>query len=165
MEEYRANLERLKNIYKDLLALAKRKEEILLNHDWRGLEALVCVEEKLVYQAGIAERARIESHARLSATMGLSERELTAERLKREFAGDGHLSALIDDLETTVDLLLHQNDLNGELISSSLSYVDFMLKVIAEAKGGVQDPAPTYGSDGRTSTANKDTVRLLDTKR
>lgn len=145
--------------------MAKRKEEILLNHDWKGLEALVCVEEKLVYQAGIAERARLESHSRLCGAMGLSEQELTADRLKKEFPDDAHLIALIDDLAGTVDLLLRQNDLNRELISSSLSYVDFMLKVIADAKGGAKDPAPTYGSDGRTRAADKAVAHLLDTKR
>lgn len=165
VREYWANLKRLNDIYGDLLALARQKEKVLLNRDYKALEALVCCEERLVYEAAVAEKVRSEAYARLCEAAGFTGKEAFPQTLKAQFGSEYDLDECLDELCTNVELLLDQNSLNSQLISSSLSYVDFMLRMISESRGGSKTPAPTYGVDGKAGAQKQGTQRFIDIKK
>ncbi|BDG61745.1 flagellar protein FlgN [Caldinitratiruptor microaerophilus] len=139
------------SILDDLLAIQRKKTDVLVAGRADELEVLVRGEQVLIWRLARAEERRQHLQEALAGALGIPPQELTLRRLVEEAGADLRqpLEAIQDRYARTVTELQKCNSLNHDLIQNALAYVDFALSLL-------QGPPPqgdTYTPDGRRRSA------------
>lgn len=144
------------HIYNELLKLAEKKTDYLVNHDTTQLSALTEEEGKLVEQCKQLAKVREQYAEKLNEALGLSA-QATLEEAQKSLP-DPEAAQLADiraKLKETVMKLALRNGINQRLIENALEYINFNLELLAS-------PAPeasVYGKSGaEVSTGGKRSV-------
>lgn len=158
--ELQMNLEKLEELYRQLLDLSKQKQRQLVESNLDEIERLTKEEEVLVYRASRIEKERYELTERLYAHYGLQ--------------GENNLPGLIEiappevqkpleevkeRLETLIAEMDKTNQENISLIKQSLRFINFTVDILSKAG----DPA-IYGSGNEKAQKAESVSRILDQK-
>jgi len=122
-------------IYRELLTLAQKKQELLVKNRVQELEKIVQAEQLLLVQADKQENARMALQDSLAKMLNLPFHELTLSRLI-SIADHGlatELHNLQAEFEKVLTDLKRQNDLNNQLLHQALAFIDYTVNIIAEA--------------------------------
>lgn len=138
------------NVHQELLALAHRKQDVLIRGDMEALSEITKQENALVPRIQKLEGERIEFGRLLAERIGVEPEQLTANRVV-ELAGDAEerhrMSDLTDRLRIVIGELQALNDRNKQLIEQSLQFVRTSIEVLSESP-----QVPTYGGSGETNS-------------
>jgi len=141
-------LEAQSDIYRALVELAAKKRQVLVDGSLEGLNAVVRAEQALLWRAGRFEERRAALQERLASELGVAPGEMTLQTLVDHLQDKdaARCRRLSRQLRESVDQLQQVNQVNRELITQSLAYVNLSLRLLARAEGG----SPTYEVSGRT---------------
>lgn len=156
-------LSTLRDIYEELLLIAREKQALLTKPD--DLDALKRISEResqKAAQAQEAERVRIGVSEALSDQLGLSH-DLTLYELSGALVSSdkARLIAAAETLVESLRLLKEQNEINRQLIEIKMSYHAFILDAFAHQQEG---PGNLYGISGQESVYEGDISRLIDSE-
>lgn len=144
-----------RELCRSLLAKAMTKKDVLVRGDIAALEEIVRVEEEMIHLAGRLEQRRLEYHRQLAQSLGLTEEELSVERLIVLARDAGcELETVLSDLKEILTELGQINEINAALIRQSLDFVNFSLSLFT----GAEEGATYAGKENSTSR----TARFVD---
>lgn len=128
-------LDNLIQLHKALYTLATQKKDVLVKGDVDGLVAITRQEQKLIKGATAAETARLDVVRELTAEKGFALQEGTlAELIKLTTSAEekSRLTSCRNELSRIVTELRDANELNQQLLSHSLSFVNMTLDLITD---------------------------------
>lgn len=158
LDEMLRYLDEQAKIVSDLIALARKKADVIVKGDMQTLDLLVKGEQKLVWHLGRAEEQRVKIHQQLAASLGISPVALTMS-LVIEHAPAERKEQLEEGMRAYTQILQEYqelNELNMQLAQQALAYVDFSLQVMEArpAQGKV------YSAQGNTAKGKKAPPRI-----
>ncbi len=124
-------------VYRDLLDLARKKQNLVVKGDLVALEGLVEVEEALVQRAGRLEGERQEITLGLARAWGLPADALTLSDIEKRCRGDSdpatqeagtRLGEIHAELKGLLEELHERNQENMQLLKRAMSVVRFSLQ-------------------------------------
>ncbi|PKM44506.1 MAG: hypothetical protein CVV03_07705 [Firmicutes bacterium HGW-Firmicutes-8] len=147
-------VEKQLDIYRELLSLAQAKKPVLVKGDIPELEKMTKEEELLILQVGRLEEQRRSLHQALANHFVLSSEELSLSELIRRTDGDTsqRFQLVFAEMTEVLKELADINQVNIELIKSSLDYIDFSMDILTST-----NRAPVYNEqdDDKKQTAAK----------
>ena len=149
IEELITVLEEEDNEYKKLTELTNRKTPIIVKGDLDALKDITSEEQGFIERLNRLEKRRIEAVKDIALVLNKDEKELTikaiVELLEGQDAEQKRLSLVHDSLKTTLSNISRLNEMNKNLINSSLEMVEFNINML---KGIYQSPElGNYGKD------------------
>jgi flagellar biosynthesis/type III secretory pathway chaperone len=141
-------LKKESGIYRDLLDIAKKKTNIIVEGKVQELETVTRLEQQLVGRTAGIEESREETAGKIAEELGLSSEEITLTMLS-EHLEDEQAQELEKQRTQITDILSElkkTNQLNARLIKNSLDYIDFSINLLTDSGAG--DDAGSYGSTG-----------------
>jgi len=148
-------LEREQAIYEEVLALADKKKQIIIDGQLRELEDITRRETEIVGILIKLESLRSQTSEQLAAEKGVKELGTVRELLPLLDPIDQlKVSGLQAQLKGTVTALQNANELNGKLLKQSLELVDFNLNLmssIGQMSGGYTGNASEKEEPKRSS--------------
>lgn len=123
------------NVYRTLLDLSQRKQEVLVKGGTAQFEAIVESEQALLWQAGRLEERRLGLQAQMAAEMGLVAEDVTVSRIAPYVPQPerDQLRTLQADILKVLAELGQVNEVNTRLIKQSLAYINAALQLITSA--------------------------------
>lgn len=150
-------LEGQKEIYKELLNLARLKQTELVKGSIETLDNLNKQEEMLVFQVGRIEEERFKCTNDLIDTYGLDKDAVLRDLID---TAPAEVKEILEDLQKSMTDLLKQlekiNNENMDLIKQSLRFIHFSLETMT------QETQTTYTADRAIKVENL--TKLLDKK-
>ena len=154
-EQLERILEREHAIYEEVLDLAGKKKQIIIDGKLKELEEITRRETEIVGILIKLENLRSQTSEQLAAEKGVMELATVRDLLplldpKDQLA----ISTLHSKLKGTVTALQNANDLNGKLLKQSLELVDFNLNLInsiGSVSGGYTENASEKDPGRRTN--------------
>lgn len=121
-------------VYRSLLSLALQKQPVLVKGELPQLERITREEELLILQVGRLEEQRQSLLQALANHFILSPEDLTlSELIKRTDRETGaKFEKLFEELTGVLKELADVNQNNSDLIKSSLDYINFSMKLLAD---------------------------------
>ena len=133
-------LEEQKECYEGLNELAVYKEQAIVDKHIELLEKVTITEEQFMGRLTNLDKKRGTLMDDISLVTGMSPKEVTitaiASKLKNQEEISSRLINLRDSIKQELDVLKKQSELNKELISQSLEFVNFMVNAVGGIKGG-----------------------------
>ena len=131
---------------KELVALEKLKDiafektDIIVNNQVEELEKLAGLEEDLINEIGLLEVARIE----LLDTWGVAKDTPLSNVIERVLECKEDLIHISNSMGQALEKLTLQNNLNNDLITENLDWIDFNMNLISGTQA-----SPSYGKDNK----------------
>lgn len=148
-------LEREQVVYDEVLSLAERKKQIIIDGQIRELEEITKRESEIVGILIKLENLRSQTTEQLAAERGVTDLASLRDLLPLLEPRDQlTVSGLQAQLKGTVTALQNANDLNGKLLKQSLELVDFNLNLISsigKVSGGYTESASEREEPKRSS--------------
>lgn len=149
IEELITVLEEEDNEYKKLTELTNRKTPVIVKGDLDALKDITAEEQGFIEKLNRLEKRRMEAVKDIALVLNKDEKELTikaiVELLEGQDAEQKRLSLVHDSLKTTLSNISRLNEMNKNLINSSLEMVEFNINML---KGIYQSPElGNYGKD------------------
>ena len=147
-------LEKQLDIYRELLSLALAKKPVLVKGNIPELEKMTKEEELLILQVGRLEEQRRFLHQALANRFVLSPEELSLSELIRRTDDNTSqkfqkvFAEMTDVLKELADI----NQVNIELIKSSLDYIDFSMDILTSTNSS---PVYSEQDEEKKQTAAK----------
>ncbi|PWK16189.1 FlgN protein [Tumebacillus permanentifrigoris] len=145
-------VEALLREHQQLLELATRKKDVLIQNDLEALNEIVQTEVAHIHRIERMELERQGAGRLLAVRAGVPADQLTAERVSQlaETPEERQrMTSLTDDLRTVILKLKDANDLNQILIQQSLNLIQSTVEVLTESPS-----VPNYGGSGQTLANN-----------
>ncbi len=150
-------LAKLLKLHRSLADLADRKTDIIKKGDMEALNLLVKEEAKAVQAIKSADAEREQAAAAFSAGENLSLNDILGRASGKERE---QLEGLHAALSETLHMLKLKNDLNQELVQSSLDYVHLSLDLLRP-----QPEQTVYGRpDGKPQQNSQSGHSIFDSK-
>jgi len=154
-------LEEQKDVLNNMLALAKKEQQIIINGESDKLEGIIRQELKELNKLGAIERNRLALHKFIATELGLQEEDITVTKIAEKAAPDERDA--IRKLQTELVPLIEEhtaiNKENRELIKSHVEYSETMLELMV----GSEDPLNNmYGGDGKAAPERKKATGFYD---
>jgi flagellar biosynthesis/type III secretory pathway chaperone len=148
VDELAKTLDKETGIYRDLLDIAKKKTNIIVEGKVKELESVTRLEQQLIGRTAGIEENREEIVGKISKELGLSSEELTLTMISEHL--DAGQAQELEKQRTQITDILNElkktNQLNARLIKNSLDYIDFSINLLTDP--GASDDAGSYGSTG-----------------
>ncbi|HHY13596.1 MAG TPA: flagellar protein FlgN [Thermoanaerobacterales bacterium] len=147
-------------IYKEILAIAEKKTDVLIKGDIRQLDEIVKKEEKLILNIGKQEDMRYEILMDLEKTSGIDASSYTLSEVIQSLKIT-HDYGLSDIQKETIEILTKLekvNDQNSNLLRKSIESLNSTVKLITSS---LENETGTYTSKDKK---DKETKSLLDYK-
>ena len=121
-------------IYSEIIPIAEKKTQIIVNNDLQSLTGITDEEQKLVGKISKLEKKRQEVIRNIGIVMNKKESELNfvtiIELLNGQEKEQEELRKLHDKLKRTIDVLSTLNERNQMLIKQSLEMIDFDINLM-----------------------------------
>lgn len=158
VDEMLRHLDEQTKIIADLIALGRKKADVVVKGDMETLDLLVKGEQKLVWHLGRVEEQRMTVQQQIADSLGVSPVVLTMSLLV-ENAPAERKEQLSESMRAYTEILNEYqelNQLNMQLVQQALAYVDFSLQVLEArpAQGKV------YSAQGGTRGKRKAPPRI-----
>ena len=125
-------------IYSEIIPIAEKKTQIIVNNDLQSLNSITEEEQALVGKISKLERKRQEVIRNIGIVMNKKESELNfitiIELLNGQEKEQEELRRLHDRLKRTVEALSLINERNQMLIKQSIEMIDFDINLIQSLK-------------------------------
>lgn len=149
IEELITVLEEEDKKYKELVELANQKTPVIVKGDLDGLRVITAKEQDYIEVLNRLEKRRTDVVKDIALVLNKKEEELTVKTIVGLLEGrekeQKQLSEVHDSLRQTLSNISTLNDMNKNLISSSLEMVEFNINLI---KSMYQAPElGNYGKD------------------
>ncbi len=149
IEELITVLEEEDKKYKELVELANQKTPVIVKGDLDGLRVITAKEQDYIEVLNRLEKRRTDVVKDIALVLNKKEEELTIKAIVALLAGQEKeqrkLSEVHDSLRQTLSNISTLNDMNKNLITSSLEMVEFNINLI---KSMYQAPElGNYGKD------------------
>ena len=121
-------------IYSEIIPIAEKKTQIIVNNDLQSLNSITEEEQELLGKISKLEKKRQEVIGNIGIVMNKKESELNfvtiIELLKGQEKEQEELRKLHDKLKRTIDILSTLNERNQMLIKQSLEMIDFDINLM-----------------------------------
>ena len=121
-------------IYSEIIPIAEKKTQIIVNNDLQSLNSITEEEQGLLGKISKLEKKRQEVIRNIGIVMNKKESELNfitiIELLKGQEKEQEELRKLHDKLKRTIDVLSTLNERNQMLIKQSLEMIDFDINLM-----------------------------------
>ena len=121
-------------IYSEIIPVAEKKTQIIVNNDLQSLNSITEEEQELLGKISKLEKKRQEVIRNIGIVMNKKESELNfvtiIELLKGQEKEQEELRKLHDKLKRTIDVLSTLNERNQMLIKQSLEMIDFDINLM-----------------------------------
>ena len=121
-------------IYSEIIPVAEKKTQIIVNNDLQSLNSITEEEQELLGKISKLEKKRQEVIRNIGIVMNKKESELNfvtiIELLNGQEKEQEELRKLHDKLKRTIDVLSTLNERNQMLIKQSLEMIDFDINLI-----------------------------------
>ena len=121
-------------IYSEIIPIAEKKTQIIVNNDLQSLNSITEEEQELLGKISKLEKKRQEVIRNIGIVMNKKESELNfitiIELLKGQEKEQEELRKLHDKLKRTIDTLSTLNERNQMLIKQSLEMIDFDINLM-----------------------------------
>ena len=121
-------------IYSEIIPIAEKKTQIIVNNDLQSLTGITEEEQELVGKISKLERKRQEVIRNIGIVMNKKESELNfitiIELLNGQEKEQEELRRLHDKLKATIEMLAVLNERNQLLIKQSLEMIDFDINLL-----------------------------------
>lgn len=121
-------------IYSEIIPVAEKKTQIIVNNDLQSLNRITEEEQELVGKISKLEKKRQEVIRNIGIVMNKKESELNfitiIDLLKGQEKEQEELRRIHDKLKSTVGLLSTLNERNQILINQSLEMIDFDMNLL-----------------------------------
>ena len=121
-------------IYSEIIPIAEKKTQIIVNNDLQSLNSITDKEQELLGKISKLERKRQEVIRNIGIVMNKKESELNfvtiIELLNGQEKEQEELRKLHDKLKGTIDMLSMLNERNQMLIKQSLEMIDFDINLM-----------------------------------
>ena len=121
-------------IYAEIIPVAEKKTQIIVNNDLQSLNSITEEEQALVGKISKLEKKRQEVIRNIGIVMNKKESELNfitiIDLLKGQEKEQEELRRLHDKLKSTVDTLVILNERNQMLIKQSIEMIDFDINLL-----------------------------------
>lgn len=147
------------SVYEDILAISKKKRDIIVAGKVSELESITKVEQSMVLGMHRLEEMREKALEEISAELGMKPDDARVSTLVERLAESAalKLKEWQGKMEGILDELRETNKLNSRLIRNSLEYMDFSINLMAAAGGD-----NNYGQSGRMNVGKN--RNLVDVK-
>ncbi|GAA4873891.1 hypothetical protein GCM10023310_61920 [Paenibacillus vulneris] len=153
----------LNDVHENLLELAERKKQVLIQNDVEQLMQIVSKENKLVKQIGELDQQRVEAIGQFMIEKGYKPNpKVTVSDLTKIIFNVEDKKALLGmqkQLLGNIHKLKELNQLNQQLIEHSLAFLEYSLDLIA----GPPEDEYTY-KNPQMNTYGSKRAGLFDTK-
>lgn len=159
-EQFTVTLANYINTYKELVAIAKAKTQILVAGDIKGLDALLAQETEILLAAKRLENQRNKLVQEWSQDAKWGFEDITLEFIITQLSPQNKMEAEENavQLRSLIEELQQINLTNGELIEQALQFVNYTLEIMTSTNVG----GSTYGADG--NIGGKQSFKMLDQK-
>lgn len=134
IEELIQTLTQEDQMYQELIPIAKKKTQVIIQNDLEALQQITEQEQASVDALTALERRRLEIVHNIGVVINRAEETLTlreiTEILKKQPAEQQRLSQIHDHLKQTIQTLLEMNQHNKSLIEESLDMIQFNMNYI-----------------------------------
>lgn len=148
IEELITVLEEEDKVYQMLMTLSKEKTPVIVKGNLEKLKEITAVEQALVDKLVRLEKRRTDVVGDMALVLNQKEEDLTVRNIVNILKGQEEekkrLSLVHDSLKQTLEGIQRLNEMNMNLINSSLEMVEFNINMV---KGLYQ--APEMGNYGR----------------
>ena len=121
-------------IYSEIIPIAEKKTQIIVNNDLQSLNSITEEEQELLGKISKLEKKRQEVIRNIGIVMNKKESELNfvtiIELLNGQEKEQEELRKLHDKLKRTIDVLSTLNERNQMLIKQSLEMIDFDINLM-----------------------------------
>jgi hypothetical protein len=121
-------------IYSEIIPVAEKKTQIIVNNDLQSLNSITEEEQELLGKISKLEKKRQEVIRNIGIVMNKKESELNfvtiIELLNGQEKEQEELRKLHDKLKRTIDILSTLNERNQMLIKQSLEMIDFDINLM-----------------------------------
>lgn len=121
-------------IYSEIIPIAEKKTQIIVNNDLQSLNSITEEEQELLGKISKLEKKRQEVIRNIGIVMNKKESELNfvtiIELLDGQEKEQEELRKLHDKLKRTIDILSTLNERNQMLIKQSLEMIDFDINLM-----------------------------------
>ena len=121
-------------IYNEIIPIAEKKTQIIVNNDLQSLNSITEEEQELLGKISKLEKKRQEVIRNIGIVMNKKESELNfvtiIELLNGQEKEQEDLRKLHDKLKRTIDILSTLNERNQMLIKQSLEMIDFDINLM-----------------------------------
>lgn len=152
-------LQKQRELYDQLLGIAKDKKDVLVKADLAALDGYTRQEEKVVLQVGKLEDQRNQVHQALANHFNVQGNEVTIAFLLEKCGAEpgASLSEEATGLKTVLDALRDVNDLNSDLVKQSLDYIEYTVNLLTS-----MGEVPSYPEKKGASSQEQVRARLFD---
>ena len=153
-------------VYSEIIPVAEKKTQIIVNNDLQSLTGVTEEEQLLVGKISKLEKKRREVIRNIGIVMNKKESELNfitiIELLKGQEKEQEELKKLHDRLKSTIELLSVLNERNQMLIKQSLEMIDFDINLLQSLR--TSPGAGQYNIASEVEIQGMES-RMFDTKR
>ena len=149
--------------YCDLIELAKKKREVIINGKVDELDKIVKLEQNMIFNIGQLEQAREQEVTKLCSAYNISTGSVTLTEMIEKLQPEVKETVRVVQRKMTATLeeLRTLNNINGELIQQSLEYIDFSVNLISSADSTT---ASLYDDLDKKEVKKEISKRMFDTK-
>jgi len=142
-----ALLEQEAELYEEILQLNQQETKALVKGDVKRLDEIVKVQADLIRKVGICEEKRVESICGLAEEMNIEADKLNLSALLRLANSEDSLALrkIQDRFDAITKGFKETNEINSQLIKSSMDFIDYTLSVLLEPSDEVG-----YSIDGKS---------------
>ena len=166
IDELISTLEDENEIYKELMVLSETKTPVIVKGDLEELQNITEKEQQFVEVLTKLEKKRIEVVGDIALVLGKDEKDMTIKNIVGLLNGQEkeqkRLSEIHDKLKVTLGNISRVNDINRNLIESSMEMIEFNLNLY---KGMYQMPdTGNYNKNAYNTEANINYGGVFDAK-
>ncbi|HEX9062805.1 MAG TPA: flagellar protein FlgN [Clostridia bacterium] len=140
-------------LYEEVLSIAKKKTDIIVEGKVAELQKLTTMEQSLVLQIGKLEISREDCAAKISSELGIELADLKISRILEHIEPEQAklLKSAQVQLGNTIEQLKSLNDLNSKLIKNSLEYINFSMNILTD----IESNGNNYKNTGEVGEGSK----------
>lgn len=154
VDELINSLDQLVTVYRHLLDIVRRENEVLVAADLKKMEELNTAKEKLVLKVRELDNQWQTSASQLARQLKMRVIQPTLRELSAEFSGER--SQKMEQLHSVLNMLVKRiselNKRNESLVQSALAHITGAMDSITETL----NENPIYGNKGHMDEENKD---------
>jgi len=148
--------------YNELLGLSLEEKDLLVKNDVEGLQKITNLKNLVITQNNRLERKRISLVDDIAEVMGSTEKDMPLKQLIELLDGQPEAEQLAEigiRLRETLEKLQESNDLNKQLLESSLDYIEYSLNMIRSSVTPEIASFPDKGDQGHDVYGSFDTIQ------
>jgi FlgN protein. len=153
IENLNKNLKQQVKLYEELLSLEERKQKALIENNLQEIDATTSLEEKVMSEASLMERERLQWASAIGRDLGKKPEDLTLAELAESFP-------VLNEVRSDLDLVVHRlqtiHVINAQLLEQAMKIVEFTVGMLTHQEKG------TYTHPHRKENEENRKLHLLD---